>query len=99
MLNEDLYLTEASEPLNIIWENRHFSGNDRLIRGLQATALITVLMLASFMVIYLCKSTSITISDTYDVDDCTTINAAYGTSLEHYAFDEYYNYTANSDTY
>ena len=31
-LNTDLYFKEATEPLNILWENRHFTNADRLTR-------------------------------------------------------------------
>lgn len=32
--NQDLYFLPATEPTNIIWENRHFTSRDRLKRTL-----------------------------------------------------------------
>lgn len=33
-LDEDFYLIPATEPTNIIWENRHFTNKDRFKRTL-----------------------------------------------------------------
>jgi hypothetical protein len=54
-LSEDLYFTEATEPTNIIWENRHFTERERWIRASHAVLIIFVLVTISFSIIYFCK--------------------------------------------
>lgn len=99
LLNQDCFFSEATEPLNILWENRHFTDRERFIRSIQACVLIFFMTLASFVLIYLGKSTSISISNTYDIDDCTSINTAYNTTIEQYAYIEYVKYNAYPDDY
>jgi hypothetical protein len=61
-LGEDLYFIEATEPTNIIWENRHFTSKDRFTRGIHAVLLISLLVLISFVLIYTVKLVSIKIA-------------------------------------
>ncbi len=86
LLGEDAYFTEATEPLNILWENRHFTPKDRLIRGTNACLLILLMIVVSFIIISICKSTALDISNTYEYDTCDTINEAYDDALDVYAF-------------
>jgi len=50
-----LTYTEATEPSNIIWENRHFTAKDREVRCCVAFFLIMLLALGAFVSIYLCS--------------------------------------------
>jgi hypothetical protein len=61
LMGEPLYFTEATEPTNILWENRHFTPGDRLKRGLVAFAVIFVLVFISFSIIFYCKTISVKI--------------------------------------
>lgn len=99
LLGCDLFLREATEPLNVLWENRHFTPMDRKWRSLLAFVLAFVCIAISFTLISLCKSIAVSISDTYDQDDCSSIYTAYNDSLTHYAFEEYYNYRNYTDEY
>jgi hypothetical protein len=58
-LGDDLILAKATEPTNIIWENRHFTPIDILRRSLKALACIFVLLIISFLTIYYFKSNAI----------------------------------------
>ena len=64
-LGEDLFLVEAPEPTNIIWENRHWTARDYLKRSMVVFSVISVLVFVSFGLIYLCKSYSITLQGKY----------------------------------
>lgn len=64
-LGDELCLVESTEPTNIIWENRHFTGFDTFRRSLRALAAIVVLLIISFLVIYTSKSKGISISKMY----------------------------------
>lgn len=59
LLDEDLHFIEATEPTNIIWENRHFTAADYLKRTFQVLAIIGCLLAVSFMTIYYFKSGAI----------------------------------------
>jgi hypothetical protein len=64
-LGDDLFLVEATEPTNIIWENRHFTEVDTFRRSLKAFAAIVCLLIASFLTIYYFKSIAINTSRMY----------------------------------
>jgi hypothetical protein len=55
-LDDDLVLVEATEPTNIIWENRHFTPSETLQRSLKALLCIVILLIISFVTIYFTKS-------------------------------------------
>ncbi len=58
-MGDNLAMVEATEPTNIIWENRHFTSIDTLRRSLRALACIVVLLIISFLTIYYFKSKAI----------------------------------------
>jgi hypothetical protein len=97
-LDEDLYFIEATEPTNIIWENRHFTPKSRFTRTIHAVLLILLLVLASFGLIYYCKVTALTIANKYPSVNCTSIEISYGSELEKYAFLEYDRYYYSNKT-
>lgn len=94
-MSADLYFKEATEPTNIIWENRYFTPKDRLKRSMHAFLLIGLLVLISFLIISVCKTVALSISNMYDASNCDTLTKAYGSNdtMMSYAFDEYTNST------
>lgn len=71
-MDDDLFLVEATEPTNIIWENRHWTPADYAKRTLQVFAIIGFLLAVSFGTIYFFKSYAISNSSKYpqvDSDD------------------------------
>ena len=58
-LGEKLKFIEATEPTNIIWENRHYDDAHYYTQGLKVLALIACLLAVSFMTIYFFKSDAI----------------------------------------
>jgi len=64
-LDDDLFLVEATEPTNIIWENRHWTTADYAKRTLQVVVIIMCLLAVSFVTIYFCKSYAIANSSKY----------------------------------
>ena len=63
-------MVEASEPTDIIWENRHFSSFDYLKRQAFAFVIIFILLTGSFIVVYIVANYSATIASTYPSVDC-----------------------------
>ena len=92
-MGQGLYFIEATEPTNIIWENRHFTRSDRIKRGARVFGIIFILILVSFSLIFICKSFSISAASKYPQVDCEVITTSYGAEFERYAeqeWDDYY---------
>jgi hypothetical protein len=58
-LEEPLEFIEATEPTNIIWENRHYDDIHYAKEGLKVFILVACLLAVSFMTIYFFKSDAI----------------------------------------
>ena len=52
LFNQELIFKKCSEPTDIIWENRHFSGWDYIKRQTLVCVLIGMLLVGSFVLIY-----------------------------------------------
>ena len=89
ILGQSLRLINASEPTDIIWENRHFTWMDYLKRSLFAFCVIFILLLGSFIVVYIVASYSSKIANTYPQVDCDSVIADYGDQLQAYAVYDY----------
>jgi hypothetical protein len=89
LMGDDLFFKQATEPTNILWENRHLTHKDRLKRSGWVFAIIVLMIIVSFSLIFFCKSYSVKVSQTYPAVDCSVIDSAYGASLEKYAILEY----------
>jgi hypothetical protein len=72
-MDDELFLHEATEPTNIIWENRHWTPADYAKRTLQVVAIIYGLLVVSFLAIYTCKSIAIDNAKKYPPVDAITI--------------------------
>ena len=46
---------QATEPTNIIWENRHIKGTEKRIRHCLGAVAISILLVLSFVFIWLLK--------------------------------------------
>lgn len=44
----------ASEPSDIIWENRHFTDGDRRKKACTVWTILIIMLLCSFVLIYIC---------------------------------------------
>lgn len=70
LLGEQINIEEASEPTDIIWENRHFTSWDRLIRTIYVVCVVAVLLFISFMLIFMCSKKSVEGVLKYPKVDC-----------------------------
>lgn len=64
---------KASEPSDIIWENRHFTEGDRLKKKLIVILLMILLLFTSFCLIYLGASFSLKLLRVYPDVSCTNL--------------------------
>ena len=95
LLGKQLKFKEASEPTDIIWENRHFTRRDYIIRQLGAYIVMFVLLFGSFVLVFLVAQFSSKIANTYPQVNCDTIEDDYGLALPTYAYDDYEYILAN----
>lgn len=65
---------KASEPSDIIWENRHFTNGQRLKKKLIVILLMTLLLLSSFCLIFACASYSLKLIRVYPDVTCSELN-------------------------
>lgn len=68
----------ASEPTDIIWENRIYSAWDYFFRNLIAWFIIALLLACSFAFIFKVARTSSAISREFPKVDCDAIEETYG---------------------
>jgi len=54
----EIEIQQASEPSDIIWENRHFTPWQRTKKECIVWSILTVMLLVSFVLIYTCESYS-----------------------------------------
>jgi len=57
--NTDPEFHAATEPTNIIWENRHIKGVDFGLRACSAITIVIMMLIITFIVILVSKSKSI----------------------------------------
>ena len=68
-----IQVEKASEPSDIIWENRHFTEGDRLKKKLIVILLMILLLFTSFCMIYLGASFSLKLLRVYPDVACTNL--------------------------
>ena len=73
MGNHEIEIQQASEPSDIIWENRHFSDAQRYSKSLIAWIIILLLLGISFIMIFLCSQYSVKMLLKYPVVNCTNL--------------------------
>ena len=99
LLGQPLKFEDASEPTDIIWENRHFTATDYLKRTIIAVVIIGIMLFLSFLLIMYISLASAAMSAVFPQVDCTGIESSYtGDLLQRYAVDDYDFITANPDT-
>ena len=86
LLGQHLNFKRASEPTDIIWENRYFTKKDYIWRQIIAYAIIFVALLVCFELTYLIAYTSAKVAAVFPTTRyCPDIVNAYGSYLEQYA--------------
>jgi len=98
ILLENMEFKDASEPTDIIWENRHFTPKDYIVRQLIAFSVIVLLLCGSFAVIYRISSYSAKVAAVFPPVDCEGIESNYvGDLLRQYAIQDYNYITEHTD--
>ena len=69
-------IKSASEPTDIIWENRQFTQASRIFKGIIVTIIITILLAISFYLILICSKASLTLLNKYpSTIECDALTA------------------------
>lgn len=73
LLGQSFRFQGASEPTDIIWENRHFTPTQRLKKSIVVYLIITLLLVGSFVVIFIFSDISAKALNKYPIiADCDT---------------------------
>lgn len=89
LLGEKLSIEEASEPTDIIWENRHYTAFDRFIRTSIVVIIVTVLLSGSFVIIFQCSLASTKPLLKYPSINCQDVIESQGRFFGEHAFAEW----------
>lgn len=77
LLGHDVELQQASEPTDIIWENRHFKERTRTVKRLIVYTIIVITLAMSGSIIFVLSSTANGLKFKYPKTDCKQ------TAIEH----------------
>lgn len=88
-MNQNLRLLKASEPTDIIWENRAFSVWDHRKREFLAYSIIAILLFGIFYFTYLVAFQSSQVKKVFPPQDCAGIYAVYGEHIQESAIQDF----------
>lgn len=77
LLGEKIELQEASGPTDIIWENRHWSENDRTKKRLVAYTIILIMLAFAGCIIFWMSKTSTEKKLKYPWTNCVSTQSEY----------------------
>lgn len=97
LLGQEFRFKDASEPTDIIWENRHFTRKDYIIRELFAFGIIVLLLFVSLLIIMYISLYSARMAATFPPQNCAEVQSAYGAQLGNYAINDYQYLKAHTD--
>lgn len=88
-MGRPLVFAEASEPTDIIWENRHWTMAERFWREVRAAVIVFILIAASAWFIFKVSTLSSKVARVFPTVDCPTLRTNYGDQLENFAVADY----------
>ena len=77
IFEEDIELSEASEPQNMIWEKKHIRDTNFIIRLVIAIGIIFLLLSLYFAAIFQLKKKSIVLDQQYPKVNCDQFYESY----------------------
>jgi hypothetical protein len=89
LLGEEIDIQEASEPTDIIWENRHFTAFERFRRALIVVFVVFLLLVGSFVVIFTCSQAATKPLLKYPSMNCLEVIESQGKFLQERAYIEW----------
>jgi hypothetical protein len=77
LMGHKIHIEPASEPSDIIWENRHYTDYDRSVKKFFSVIVITLALIFSFVVIFWFAKYALQLKSKYPMTDCVRINKDY----------------------
>ena len=77
-LGEEIEIQPASEPTDIIWENRQFTPDERTFKRVIVSIVILILLSCSFAIIFVCAKASLAKKNKYPKVVCNDFAHDYG---------------------
>lgn len=88
--DEKIEIQPASEPSDIIWENRHFTPRQRLLKEIVVFLILGVLLALSFWIVFALSTYSYQMLNKFPVTDCPAFTEGKGdTFMQIGAWSEY----------
>jgi hypothetical protein len=78
LLGQEIEIQEASEPTDIIWENRAFTPSQRRVKRVIVSFVILVMLAISASIIFFCTIESNKRKFRYPIVDCSEFEKQYG---------------------
>jgi len=95
LLGVPFWVQAATEPTNIIWENRELTTLQIVLRTFKVLFYCSVLLVVSFVVIFMCQQYSVYFQLKYPPVDCKEVQKTFKDSLLNVAYQEFMNYYHN----
>jgi hypothetical protein len=94
VLGEKLKVKSATEPTNIIWENREFTKGNRLFRYFLVIKVVAIILACSFTLMVSLKKLAVNANSKYLKQDCREIELIYGGGqlTQDYAVEEWFDF-------
>lgn len=95
-LGAEIDLHEASEPTDIIWENRHFTTCQRILRTILVCFILLGVLACSFYAIYTAQKMALAMKKKYPKTPCAPIIEEYKGRRESWIRDSVNEYIINT---
>lgn len=97
LMDEYIEIQPASEPSDIIWENRNFTPEQRNIKRIIIAIIICLSLAVSFSIIFTCSKASLAKKEKYPKVNCHEIANNYGSRLDLWQKDAVIEYKQNAE--
>ena len=94
-LGEEIELQPASEPTDIIWENRNYTENERLFKKVIVAFIILILLSISFTIIFISQKASLAKKNKYPKVQCSSFEKDYQGRHNQWSIDSINEYQVN----
>jgi len=93
VLGEQVRVSKAAEPTDIVWENREVTKLSRFARFILIASAVSAIMVVCFATIVGLQQQTFHIKNKYQRVDCSDVEAVYSSEMiTDYAVDEWYAY-------
>ena len=95
LLGQPFKIQQAPEPSDILWENRHYTKNQRGFRSYLACLILLAILFASFVFIFYGTYKWQQLIDRYPIQDCKRVEKKYEGRLRDFHKDSWDEYVYN----